>query len=256
MPAAEDAQLLQKAVREAGALALSMQNAITHRHKPDGSLITDADLAVNELLHDRLARQRPAFGWLSEESKDDPARLGCKYCWIVDPIDGTRSYSHQGTSWCIGACLVHNRRPELACLFHPATERVFFAAAGQGTTLNGNRLWIGEGSAVAGARVMGSERLLSPLVKKGARHIPAHDVPLLARLALLASGQLDVVVSTGPKHDWDLATGELLVTEAGGHATGLANETLLYNGPERQQSGLVAAAPARHNAIMKILELS
>ena len=101
---------------------------------------------------------------------------------------------------------------------------------------------------------MGSTRLVNALVPLGAMQVTSGDVPLLARLAMLASGDLDAVVSTGPKHDWDLAAGALQVTEAGGIVTGLYGEPFRFNGVKHQQSGLVAAGPSRHKAIMKTLE--
>ncbi len=255
MRASERAQFLLDVTTEAGTLAHRLQQGISYRHKPDGSLVTDADLAVDGFLKDRLTAAFPDYGWLSEETPDTKDRLDKRLCWIVDPIDGTRSFAHGGNNWCVGAALVDGGVPIEACLLHPNLEQVFVARSGSGCFRNDERLSIHDGK-LTGARVMGSTRLVNALTAHGAVHVAAGDVPLLARLALLASGKLDAVVSVGPKHDWDIAAGALLVTEAGGLATGLHGEPFQFNGPKHQQSGLVAAAPSRHKAIMKILELA
>ncbi|MBP8931633.1 MAG: 3'(2'),5'-bisphosphate nucleotidase CysQ, partial [Paracoccus sp.] len=93
MPAADDLILLELAAHAAGQIAL--------RHwrrdpqvwdKADGAgPVTKADLAVNAHLERLLREARPDYGWLSEESPDDPARLAFEHCFIIDPIDGTRA---------------------------------------------------------------------------------------------------------------------------------------------------------------------
>jgi myo-inositol-1(or 4)-monophosphatase len=253
-----DLPLLESAVREAGSMALALlKQGITVWNKPDGSVLTDGDLVIDEFLKSTLTKARPGYGWLSEESPDDPARLAAQRIWIVDPIDGTRSYSKGGSSWNIGASLVENGRPLLSCVYHPQLGRFYSAASGQGTTLNGEKLTLAEQeSSLKGLRIMGSKSLTSKLERHGTITVAAGEMPLLARFAMLASGELDATVSVGPKNDWDLAPGELLVTEAGGTVTDLRGNLFNYNQPSRQQPGLVAAAPSRHKAIIKSLEQS
>ena len=54
--------------------------------------MSEADIAVNDLIETRLRSATPGYGWLSEESADDTSRIGKSLTWIVDPIDGTRAY--------------------------------------------------------------------------------------------------------------------------------------------------------------------
>src|SRR5262249_41958274 len=99
------------AVREAGDLALT-----TFRGQPrswikgESSPVSEADLAVDALLRERLLTIREA-GWLSEETEDDPARLQRTEVWVVDPIDGTRAYLAGLPDWTISVALVSNGRP-------------------------------------------------------------------------------------------------------------------------------------------------
>jgi myo-inositol-1(or 4)-monophosphatase len=250
----EDVALLKRTILKAGRLAMDMlARGVKQWSKPDGSLVTEADLAVDELLRTELMAERPDYGWLSEETPDDLKRLEAERCWVADPIDGTRSFARGGDSWCVGVALTERGRPIAASVYHPQLGRLYWASLGQGCFHNDSRLSVADKSDLDEARIMGSKTLTKPLEKHGAITVPSNDTPLLARLAMLASGELDGVVSLGPKADWDLAAGELLVTEAGGVVSGLGGEQLDYNRRERQQPGLVAAAPARHKLMLDVL---
>ena len=110
--AASAATRLAACVRDAGALALSMFGTpIKNWTKGASSPVCDADIAVDKLLRERLSGEERGFGWLSEESADDPARLAARYVWIVDPIDGTRGYIAGLPDWAVSAALVENGRP-------------------------------------------------------------------------------------------------------------------------------------------------
>src|SRR5260370_16362800 len=88
-----EAALLADTVREAGALALSLfRTDLKNWTKGTSSPVSEADIAVNDLLENRLRSATPDYGWLSEESADDEHRLGKHLVWILDPIAGTRAY--------------------------------------------------------------------------------------------------------------------------------------------------------------------
>src|SRR5258708_14724333 len=104
--------------------------------KGASSPVSEADIAVNDLIEQKLRSATPDYGWLSEESADDDARLGKPLVWIVDPIDGTRAYLAGREDWCVSVALVAGAEPVLAAVFAPVTDEVFFAVRGQGATLN------------------------------------------------------------------------------------------------------------------------
>jgi fructose-1,6-bisphosphatase/inositol monophosphatase family enzyme len=104
---ARDAALLTETVREAGALALSLfRTELKNWTKGASSPVSEADIAVNDLIEKRLRSVTPEYGWLSEESADDEARLEKHLVWIVDPIDGTRGYLAGREDWCVSVALV------------------------------------------------------------------------------------------------------------------------------------------------------
>ena len=259
MPVSEalkaDALLLHDAVREAGELgrALSKRRDLKRWTKPDGSQVTEGDLAINELFEDRLRKARPGYGWLSEETPDAPARMAQERLWIIDPIDGTRAFIEGRKEWCVAAALAVNGRPVLAAVYRPKLEEFYWASAGGGASLNGSALTIPDTDSLLGARIAGNRKALKQLDHLGITEDVSGALPLQLRLAHVAAGRLDAAVSVGKRNDWDLAAGELLVIEAGGAVSAVSGEGYIYNRPEPWQQGLVAAGAKRHAALINAL---
>ncbi|MGA8614673.1 MAG: 3'(2'),5'-bisphosphate nucleotidase CysQ [Xanthobacteraceae bacterium] len=253
---ARAAEGLAASVREAGALALSMFGTpLKNWTKGASSPVSEADIAVDKLLRERLGEAEPGAGWLSEESVDDPARLAARFVWIVDPIDGTRAYIAGLPEWVVSAALVDNGRPVAGCLFAPVSGEFFAAVAGGGATCNGAAISVSPGRELGGIRIAGPKNFLEKLP---AFEPPANIVPripsLALRLARVAQGTLDATIAGGNSHDWDLAAADLLVHEAGGALTPLGGEPLTYNRPEPRHGMLVAAGRDRHAALLKLLK--
>jgi myo-inositol-1(or 4)-monophosphatase len=250
------ADALEDVVREAGALAhRAFGTRVRTWVKEHNSPVSEIDIAVNHLLKERLASIVPEAGWLSEESDDDPARLGASRVWIVDPIDGTRSFITGRPDWTISVALVAARRPVVAALFAPVSGEFFRAAVGAGATCNGAPIFATSGGGIAGARIAGPKGLLDRL----AGIAPAFTTPprihsLALRLARVADGTLDAAFASSSSHDWDLAAADLLVHEAGGALTALGGTTLAYNGISTVHSTLVAAGLVRHQTLTNLLD--
>src|SRR5688500_8052041 len=108
------------------ALRLAADGFETHT-KQDRSPVTSADLAVNQILRDSLSAAYPDDGWLSEETPDAPDRLGKKRVWIVDPIDGTRSFVRGLPEFCLSVALIEEGLPAVAAIYNPSTGEFFSA---------------------------------------------------------------------------------------------------------------------------------
>ena len=241
-------------VREAGALALSMfGRPINTWTKAASSPVCEADIAVDRLLHERLT-EGGDFGWLSEESVDDPGRLAARYVWIVDPIDGTRAYLAGLPDWAISAALVTNGRPIAACLYAPVTEEFFMAIADKGATCNGASIATTTGASLADARIAGPKSFLDRLAAVAPPFTVVPRVHSLAlRLARVAQGAFDVAIAGANSHDWDLAAADLLVHEAGGALTPVGGGPITYNLPLSRHGMLVAAGQDRHAMLIHLL---
>jgi len=221
-------------------------------HKGDGSKVTSVDLAVDKFLHQALLPQRPGYGWLSEEQRDDGSRLTCEKFFVVDPIDGTSAFASGAEHWCVAAGIVDDLGVVSSALYQPRTNRFFHAARGQGSWVNGTRLSCLDRDRLDGARLLATGRtrhLLEPEVKAGST-----SLPLLMRFAALAANEGDIALSLGPRNDWDIAPAVLLVQEAGGLATQVDGAPFNFKSPVAKQNGILVAGPRRHRLALKILE--
>jgi myo-inositol-1(or 4)-monophosphatase len=249
---ARDADLLKATVREAGALSLSLfRTELKNWTKGASSPVSEADIAVNDLLETRLRSATPDYGWLSEESADDEQRLAKRLVWIVDPIDGTRGYLAGREDWCVSVALVEDTAPVLAAVFAPASEEFFFAGRGLGATRNDVSVRTTSGTAMDFSRVAGPKPLVERL-KASLGDIVLHPRigSLALRLCRVAQGSLDAAFAGGQSRDWDLAAANLIVQEANGNMTALSGDAILYNRREVAHGVLVAAGRDRHASIV------
>ncbi|MCC6890630.1 MAG: 3'(2'),5'-bisphosphate nucleotidase CysQ [Hyphomicrobiales bacterium] len=247
--------MLVAAVREAGALALkTFRGPLRQWIKGKASPVCEADIAVDALLRERLGHAFPDYGWLSEETEDDQRRLAAPAVWIVDPIDGTRSYLDGRDDWVISVALAVAGRPQLAAIYAPVTDEFFFAGLDEGATCNGAPIRVDEGSGLEGARLAGPKRFLGSMAELHPSVVPQPRIGSLAlRLARVAHGQIDIAVVSGNSHDWDLAAADLLVHEAGGELTDINGERLAFNRPQPVHAVLVAASGARHASALALI---
>ena len=252
---AHDRERLATAVREAGVLALkTFGGPLKSWTKQGDSPVSEADIAVNELLHARLADATTDYGWLSEESEDDPARLSKRRVWVVDPIDGTRAYLAGRADWSVSAALVEAGRPVVAAVFAPVTDELFMAILGEGATRNAAPMTASVGSGLDGARVAGPRRVLESMAASRPGLVAMPRIGSLAlRLVRLAQGEIEAAIAGGNSHDWDLAAADLLVHEAGGMLTSLDGRSLTYNRPDPIHGVLVAAGRERHAAVLNLV---
>ena len=251
----EDLLLLDDTIRQAGELALKYYNSSTRSwNKGDGTPVTEADLAVDELLKNALMKDRPDYGWLSEETADNSDRLSCERVWIVDPIDGTRSFVERTGEWCISIALVERGKPVLARVFRPLSQDMYGATPGGGATLNGEIITTSKRSDLENCRMMARKRALDPSRwERPWPHMQTGIATSLAlRLCLVADGSFDGAIALGNKCEWDLAAGDLIVSEAGGCVTNIEGDLLEYNRQEtRQPGGVVAAGRRLHEKILQ-----
>jgi len=258
LPASDPAYLrdqLAPILREAGDIALAkLKTPLKRWTKGGNSPVSEGDIAVNDFLIARLPPLMPDAGWLSEETEDNPARTNASAVWIVDPIDGTRAYLDNRPDWTVSVALAIDGRSVVGGLYAPATNEMFLAAAGQGTTLNGKPVSPDSGAGLSGARIAGPQSSLQKLTEMAPEIVAQPKIFSLAlRLARVATGALDAAFASRNSHDWDLAAADLLVHEAGGLLTDLAGQPLRYNRAQPVHGTLVAAGRARHAMLIEFL---
>ena len=212
--------------------------------KSKGNPVCDIDLAVDAMLKERLLEILPEAGWLSEETADDPARLSCRFVWVVDPIDGTRDYVRGRSGWCVSVALVQDGLPTFAVMAAPAQNKLWIAAAGEGVTCNNERL-------------TGSTRGIF----RGSR-VPADDLPKLdldlvtvtkpnsiaMRMTMVACDRADLVATLRWGNEWDIAAAHLVAQEAGAVVSDALGKPMVYNKCDPLDFGLICCAPGIHIA--------
>ncbi|MGR3323771.1 MAG: 3'(2'),5'-bisphosphate nucleotidase CysQ [Pseudooceanicola sp.] len=253
MPEA-DLRLLESAAREAGRIALDFAGRAHDRwDKPGGAgPVTEADLAVNEMLERVLREARPDYGWLSEESPDDEARLGREKVFVIDPIDGTRSFIEGGETWAHSLAIVEAGRPVAGVVFLPVKCKLYAAARGLGTRLNDRPVRASARGGVDGATMLAAKPAYDARNWPGGMpRLTRHYRPSLAyRLALVAEGRFDAMLTLRDSWEWDIAAGALLLEEAGARVSDRRGGTLRFNNPHPQVDGVVAAGPGVHGGLM------
>lgn len=256
---AHDHALLVAAVRAAGSIALGyFGGEVKHWEKGPDDPVSEADHAVNDHLHEALRGPRPDYGWLSEESEDDPARLAAERTWVVDPIDGTRAFLADKPEFTVCAALVAGGRALAGCVFNPATEEMFEASAGGGARLNGAPIRVADKAGLEGLRLLAYRRAFE---RNGwLDHLPGVEFStvnsMAYRLCLVAAGRYHATVSLSAKSDWDLAAADLIVAEAGGLITAIDGAPLPYNRAQVRHANVLAAAPGLHGRLSELLQTS
>ncbi len=251
MNEADDLALITGAARAAGALAMEFfQRDPACWDKPGGAgPVTEADMAVDAMLHERLRAARPDHGWLSEETEDDPGRLAARRVFIVDPIDGTRAFVEGGGSWAISIALAEAGQIIAGAVYLPVSDRMYAAQRGGGATLNGAAIRASDTDRPEGARLLAARPVLDPWNWKAGACPPVKRslrTSLAYRLCLVAEGRHDAMLTLRASWEWDIAAGALIVQEAGGIVTDRRLNPLRFNTASAQVNGVLAAAAPLH----------
>ena len=252
---ADDAILVRQVTEEAGRIALSYFSRDIHvwDKSPDNP-VSEADIAVDTFLRTTLMQNRTGYGWLSEETEDQPERLRCGRLWIVDPIDGTKSFLKGGENWGISVALVQDGKTILAAFYAPVKDAFYFAERGRGVTKNGRNIAVSSQSDINSARMMGD-----PAAFRNSDFWPtpwpdtmvseqANSIAL--RICQIADGQFDCCVTLRPKNDWDVAAADLIIEEAGGVLTTGTGKRLVFNREKPLHDHIVATNNKLTEAVM------
>ncbi|MDQ0454996.1 3'(2'),5'-bisphosphate nucleotidase CysQ [Rhizobium paknamense] len=242
----DDLALIAEAARAAGEVALEHfgRDPEVWWKNEGRSPVSAADYAANRLLSERLLTARPHYGWLSEETDDDAARLGRETLFVIDPIDGTRAFLNGLQTWCVSVAVVHQGRPVAAALVAPALQETYLATVDGPATLNGAEIRVTEPQTGDSLKVAAPPELLKAFPEDlRDRLVRVPHIPSLAyRLALVAAGRIDATFVLKNAHDWDLAAADLILERAGGALVDGAGDLLSYNRPDVRHGHLLAGA--------------
>ena len=259
---AADLDLALEAARSAGEAAMRAFRSVGRvRHKGPDQPVTEADIEADRILSDRLRGGRPDYGWLSEESTDDRSRLERRRVWVVDPIDGTRSFIAGYREFAVSVALVEDGEAVIGVIHNPSRDDVTWAIRGGGVFRA--RHWTGgtEGGqplCVAGPAPGERPALLVSRSesRRGGLDGFRGDWTIrrfgstACKLAGVAHGFGHGYLSRGPKSEWDVAAGVVIVEEAGGTVTDIDGRRLRFNRENPGVAGVVAGAAGVHARLL------
>ena len=224
---------------------------VPFERKKDKSFITEADLAVNDVLHRILPAE--GDGWLSEETVDDPARLECRRVWIVDPVDGTQEFVQGLPEWCVSIGLVEDGRAVAGGILNPAAYEMVLGSLETGVSLNGRPARVSSRPTLKGATVLASRSEIRRGEWERFDDAPFTVVPMGSvayKLARVAAGLDDIMFTLVPKSEWDIAAGVALIEAAGGKITDKEGEPFTFNRPKPKVTGAIAAPVALYDQVV------
>jgi myo-inositol-1(or 4)-monophosphatase len=259
---AADCDLAIAAAQRAGAVIMRyFGTELAVREKGPDQPVTQADLEADALLRAELLGPRPDYGWLSEESADSPDRLGRRRVWIVDPLDGTRSFIAGRPEFSVSIGLVEDGAVVAGVVFNPARAELYRAVRGAGAFVDlpgdaTRRLQVRverPGTNVPTLTVLASRSEIRAgafdPVPEGWTVQPLGSTAY--KMAYVAAGRADGFVSRGPKSEWDVCAGALLVREAGGRVTDAAGAERAFNRANPEMQGIVATNGTAHGILLR-----
>lgn len=239
-----DLKLIHDAAITAGEIAMSFYGNQPKQWDKGGGQgpVCEADLAIDAMLNERFSQERPDYAILSEETEDDKTRCHADEVFIIDPIDGTRSFLNKHENFATSIAIARDGVVTEAVVHLPAKGLIFSARLGAGAWLNGDPIQASKRVEIKGARMLASgSQTRNDLWRNGPPPLERHFRSSLAyRLCLVAQGRFDGMMTLRPTWEWDVAAGDLICTEAGADVRTQDGVAPKYNSPSAKMNGMVA----------------
>ena len=243
----EDHALAADLAAEAGRLLVELRARLHADDTPPAVLKAEGDRQAHELLMTRLSEARPGDAVLSEEGKDDAARLDATRTWIVDPLDGTREFSEvPRTDWAVHVALVVDQRPVAGAVALPALDLVLSTAApatlpGAGATPP--RMIVSRSRPPAAATHV-AEAIGAELVEMGSAG---------AKTMAVIRGECEIYAHSGGQYEWDSCAPVAVAAAAGCHVSRIDGSELRYNQQDPYLPDLLVCRPELADAALAAL---
>ena len=210
------------------------------QQKEDDSPITKADLASNTIICDALHSMSPEIPIVSEENENIPYEIRSKweYCWVVDPLDGTKEFINRNGEFTTNIGLVHNQRVIAGIVYAPVLDELFYAVKGLGAfkVVNGRHKKIHAAPYSAKDKRLKLVCSRSHLNDATKQYVEQFDQPELVtkgsslKFLIIAEGNAHAYPRLAPTMEWDTCAAQIILEEAGGQVVKHTdNQPLMYN---------------------------
>lgn len=252
--------LALKAAQKAGQIIMELRDRPVIDSTQSHNLVTDADLAAQEVIIDTIKEKYPGHLFMAEEG-DVVAKESADHLWVIDPLDGTNNYAHGIPQFCTSIAYARKGLVEVGVVFDPTRLEMYSAVRGQGAFLNGEKISVycnktlPQAMIVTGfyydrgalmRKTLSSMEKLFTLNVRGIRRFGSAALDL----CWVACGRFDAYFEY-QLSAWDFAAGMLLVQEAGGRCTDAQNSPLKLD----NKLGILASNDLLHDSLSAVVAL-
>lgn len=202
-------------------------------YKEDDSPVTMADRKANDLIVNGLKSRYPRVPVLAEESADNLSRLSEEYCFIVDPLDGTKEFVKKNGEFTVNIALVRGGNPIAGLIYVPVPGECYYGFKGQGAFLYKDkeepihvsaqigdiRLAVSRSHRSTDLDILIETNSIKNIIVAGSAY----------KGCLLARGDVEAYYRFGRTMEWDTAAMQIIVEEAGGIFSGMDERSFTYN---------------------------
>jgi len=217
--------------------------------------VTTADFDADSEIKRMLRAPFPDYGWLSEETADNPDRLSCRRVWIVDPLDGTKEFIKGIPEFVVAIALAEEGRAILGVTYNPIKREMFWCTRAGGCFMDSQPVGVTRTPTLENATVLASRSETSRGEWKAYEgKLRVNPIGSVAyKLALVAAGRADATFTRTAKSEWDIASGAALIVEAGGRITDIDGSEMRFNKPSVKLKGFVASNALLHAEIERLV---
>lgn len=227
---------IDAAIRAGEKIMEIYSGSIEVEYKENNTPLTLADKRANDIIVDSLLKNFPEYSILSEEKKDTKDRLENDWCWIVDPLDGTKEFIKKNGEFTVNIALSYKHKSVLGVIYVPVTKELYYAVKGHGAHLKSQNfvkeLQVSNKSEdliLVASRSHTSKQLSKLIEENNNKFKEVKNAGSSLKGCLIAKGEADVYYRFGLTSEWDTAAMQCIVEEAGGIFRQLDSSDMLYN---------------------------
>lgn len=232
-------EAMKEAACKAGELIMEIyETDFSVEYKADKSPLTVADKRANDYIVSSLMDKFPEYAMLSEELKDDKKRRQNEYCFIVDPLDGTKEFVKKNGQFTVNIALVYQQKPIIGVIYVPVTKDLYYASSEEGaykrcgTTGNVKKLQVSDkrdNLIWVGSKSHSSEKEENLIKAHEAQIAEVISAGSSLKGCLVAEQKADVYYRFGLTCEWDTAAMHCIAEQAGAIVKQMDHSELLYN---------------------------